>query len=225
MLLRSIFGKTLYYPGKSNFKITQNYQKILDLAKVRYVMLDNIPSFNDLYGKDLIEAKRKLIYFLKDNGIKKIITNCPHSYNILKDIIPSEHIITTIFNKIQNIIPDTKLRENLSDKSKQIEDNREIVTYHDSCNLCRKNNICNKPREIIRALGYILEEFEYNKKNALCCGNNVIEFKNKISKKRLMQCKTKILITACPVCYKNFQENSKDIRILELSEAILKNVR
>jgi heterodisulfide reductase subunit D len=101
-------------------------------------------------------------------GVKKIITACPHCFNILKNEYPTlggnyEVIHHTTF--IQQLINDGRIRlkEGGEFKGKKI-------TYHDSCYLGRGNNIYEAPREVLQALDVELVEMKRCKTNGLCCG-------------------------------------------------------
>jgi Fe-S oxidoreductase len=84
-----------------------------------------------------------------------------------------------------------------------------------------------EPREIIKALGYEIEEMELNRLESFCCGGgggvkaNEPLLANQMAQDRVAQAEktgAKYLITPCPLCYLNLKENSKDIEIKELSQ-------
>ena len=87
--------------------------------------------------------------------------------------------------------------------------------------------VFDEPREIIKNLGYEIEEMELNKNNSFCCGggggviNNEPELAKKIAFDRINQAKktkAEFLCTACPLCYLHLKENSPDFEIKELSQ-------
>ena len=108
------------------------------------------------------------IQILNNYGIKKIVTACPHCFNILKNEYPAlggnyEVIHHTVF--LQQLIDEgkIKLKDGSAFKGKKI-------TYHDSCYLGRANNIYEAPRKVLEAFDTELVEMKRCKTNGLCCG-------------------------------------------------------
>jgi Fe-S oxidoreductase len=222
-LVSQIGGNTLYYPGcLTRFvapEIAERYQKILDMIGLDII---TIPEFNCCgspvqaagFHDDFVDLIRKNKDIFKKYGVKRIITNCPACSKIFKDIyeIPTEHITETLVKHLDKI-PEGKYSE--------------PICYHDPCHLSRGRGVTEEPRKILSHLGFELVEMSNYGKKSLCCGggggvkSNYPEISNKIAKIRLSQCKTKKLVTSCPLCYKNLKENaSKRIQVLELSEVI-----
>jgi heterodisulfide reductase subunit D len=108
------------------------------------------------------------IHTLNNYGIKKIVTACPHCFNILKNEYPElggnyEVIHHTVF--LQELIHDgkIKMKEGESFKGKKI-------TYHDSCYLGRGNNVYEAPRKVLELLDAELIEMKRCGSKGLCCG-------------------------------------------------------
>jgi heterodisulfide reductase subunit D len=108
------------------------------------------------------------IQTLNTYNIKKIVTACPHCFNILKNEYPElgghyEVIHHTTF--LQQLINEgkIKLKEGGSFKGKKI-------TYHDSCYLGRANDIYEAPRKVLEILDAELVEMKRCRSNGLCCG-------------------------------------------------------
>lgn len=108
------------------------------------------------------------IQVLNGYEVKKIVTACPHCFNIFKNEYPAlggnyEVIHHTTF--LQGLINEGRvvLKEGGAFKGKKI-------TYHDSCYLGRANNIYEAPREVLAALDVELVEMKRCKTNGLCCG-------------------------------------------------------
>ena len=215
----------LYFPGCMTKYVLKdkedNYKKILEKIGIEFIMLKDeefccgSPVINAGYKEDFKKLKEKNLEKFKKYGVGKIITNCPACYNILKDEykLNVKHISQVILENI--------------DKFKKRFD--EEMTYHDSCHLGRYGSIYEEPREILKAIGINIKEFENNREKSDCCGagggmkNNMPNLSNQIAKDLLNKVKTKKLITGCPMCYQHFKENSKnkDVVVMELGEVFV----
>jgi Fe-S oxidoreductase len=108
------------------------------------------------------------IQILNNYGVKKIVTTCPHCFNILRNEYPElggsyEVIHHTVF--LQQLIDEGRIRlkEEGPYKGKRI-------TFHDSCYLGRANDIYEAPRKVLEALEAELVEMKRCRSKGLCCG-------------------------------------------------------
>jgi Fe-S oxidoreductase len=222
----------LYYPGcltKFVLKdIKQNYKKILDWLEISYIEINELgccgsPVLNSGYMKDfenLIKNNKKI---LEDYGIGTIISNCPSCCSMFKRYYPEYKVyhITEIINF-----------NSLNVENKKITVENEKITYHDPCHLGRYLGIYEKPREILRNLGFEIIEMENNKQFSNCCGgggnlnNNFPEISEKLAKSRINEAiKTgcKVLVTTCPMCYLQLKKHSESkIKVMEFSEVFIR---
>jgi Fe-S oxidoreductase len=98
--------------------------------------------------------------------VKKIVTQCPHCLNALKNDYAA-------LGKQYEVIHHTEFLNELINQGKitPVKTTDTRISYHDSCYLGRHNQIYDAPREIIKALpGVQLEEFPRTGNEALCCG-------------------------------------------------------
>jgi len=168
-------------------------------------------------------------------GVKKIVTACPHCFNILKNEYPAlggnydvEHHATFL----QQLINDGKLKvEGGSFKGKKI-------TYHDSCYLGRANDIYEAPRQLIQQLDADLVEMKRSKAKGLCCGAGGAQmFKedekgdlriNEERTKDVVESDADIVAVACPFCNTMLTDGVKGVnlqekvRVLDIAELIAK---
>ncbi len=174
----------------------------------------------------------QLIQVFSMYEVKKIITTCPHCFNVLKHEYPDlgghyEVIHYTEF--LSTILREGKLkvdREKLAAKS---------ATYHDPCYLGRINDIYEPPRYILKELGLSLTEMPRNRSFALCCGAGGAQMFKDAEKgdkevfiertEEALKAHAGIIGTACPFCmtmltdglkYKNKEEEVQNLDIAEL---------
>lgn len=216
-------GAVLYYPGcMTRFylkEVFNNYKSVLSDIGIDFRTINDLkccgsPLLNAGYVDAFEEVKKENLKLMKKYNVTKIITNCPHCYNIFKTeySIKTEHITQTL----------------ASNKKKLVAENNEEATYHDPCLLARKNNIIDEPREVLKQVDFKLIEPIRTKEKTFCCGagsgvkQNSPKIANKIAKERLKQLESKKIIVSCPYCYAHLKENAGGKKkIIELSEALI----
>jgi heterodisulfide reductase subunit D len=225
-------------------KITRAIATILNKAGIKYAILGAEESCT---GDPARRAGNEFIFqmmayrnieTLNNYGVKKIVTGCPHCFNILKNEYPElggnyDVIHHTSF--IQELIDEgkIKLKEGGSFEGKRI-------TYHDSCYLGRANHIYEAPRKILEALDAELVEMKHCRSKGLCCGaggaqmfkeeekgNTRVNFERT---EQALETGAGIIASACPFCntmltdgvkHGQKEENIKVFDIAELIEASL----
>lgn len=178
------------------------------------------------------------IQLLNTYGIKKIVTICPHCFNIFKNEYPElggsyEVVHHTTF--LQNLIDDgrIKLTDAIAFKGKKI-------TYHDSCYLGRGNGIYEAPRKVLEALDAELIEMKRCRKNGLCCGAGGGQmFKEeeagstRINLERSAEAiatGAEIVAAACPFCNTMLTDGVKhaekedSVRVLDVAEIVAQSL-
>lgn len=178
------------------------------------------------------------IQTLNNYEIKKIVTACPHCFNIFKNEYPElggnyEVIHHTTF--LQQLIDDGKIK--LTDanlfKGKKI-------TYHDSCYLGRGNGIYEAPRKVLEALDAELVEMKRCGKNGLCCGAGGAQMfkeeeagKTRINFERTneaIETGSQIIAAACPFCNTMLTDGVKasdkeaEVKVMDVAELVAMSI-
>jgi Fe-S oxidoreductase len=174
------------------------------------------------------------IQVLNGYGIKKIVTTCPHCFNILKNEYPAlggnyEVIHHTTF--LQQLINEgkIKLKEGGSFKGKRI-------TYHDSCYLGRANHIYEAPRAVLEAMDAELVEMKRCRTNGLCCGAGGAQMfkeeekgETRVNWERTNEAigtGANIIACACPFCNTmmtdgvKVAEKEENVQVLDIAELV-----
>jgi len=222
-------------------KITRDFVKILESAKVDYAVLgeEEIDSGDSARraGNEFLFQMQAMqnIEVLNAYEIKKIITCDPHDYNTLKNEYSDYNGNFEVYHHtefIEMLINENKLTVNKS------EFNNKKITYHDPCYLGRGNQIYDAPRNVIQETNCTLVEMHRNKSRALCCGAGGAQmFKEpengemEVFELRTMdalEVNPEVIITACPFCMTmltdgiKLKEKEDKINILDIAELIAK---
>jgi Fe-S oxidoreductase len=218
-------------------KVAQSVARLLKAAGINFGILGTEESCcgepaRRLGNEYLFQMQaEKNIEILKNYGVKRIVTACPHGYNILKNEYPQ-------FGGNYEVIHHTELIAQLikEGKLKVKRGLNEIVTYHDACYLGRYNDIYNQPRQIIRSIpGLDMVEMERNRRRAFCCGGGgghmwlEEQEGNRINEMRTeqaMETRAQTVITACPLCLQMFEDGIKakaaeeQLKVMDIAELL-----
>ena len=221
-------------------KITRAFATILNKLEINYAVLGNEEMCN---GDPARRAGNEFLFqmmayqniqLLDSYHIKKIVTACPHCFNILKNEYPAlggKYEVVHHATFLQQLIDEGKIvmKEGGAYKGKKI-------TYHDSCYLGRANNIYEAPRKVLEALDVELVEMKRSRSNGLCCGAGGAQiFKEeekgneRISTERTKEAigtGAKIIAANCPFCMimltdgVKANEKEEEVEVLDLAELI-----
>jgi Fe-S oxidoreductase/nitrate reductase gamma subunit len=165
-------------------------------------------------------------------GVKKIITQCPHCFNVFKNEYPQIGGNYEVIHHSQLL--DRLVREGrLSLAGASLE---ERVTYHDSCYLGRHNDVYLAPRRVVGSLaGIDLVEMPRNGTRAMCCGaggarmwmeENVGKKVNTERSQEAIATGASRIAVACPFCYVMFDDGVKgegkdeEVRVQDIAEIL-----
>ncbi|MDR2966601.1 MAG: (Fe-S)-binding protein [Methanobacteriaceae archaeon] len=222
----------LYFRGCTTKKKLENIfnstEKLLKIANVDYEILDDENCCGSILlriGNDE-EAKKLIKNNIATFKNEKILVSCAGCYMTFKEDYKK------LFNVNLDVLHSSQLFKKLIDENKLNINASDInVTYHDPCHLTRHSYELDAPRELIKSIAN-LKEMENNRENSKCCGagggvkSAFPDIAKSIAKSRLKEVedtKCETVITTCPFCKLNLDENSS-LEVLDLSEFILKNL-
>lgn len=148
-------------------------------------------------------------------SFKRIMTQCPHCFNTIKNEYPQFDGNFSVIHHTQLI---AELIGNRRIKPKQTV--TETITYHDSCYLGRYNNVFEPQRDILKSLGANgkLVEMARSRETGLCCGGgggrmwleeNTGSRINNLRIQDVMDVKAKTVASACPFCMTMLEDGAK----------------
>ena len=219
-------------------KVVRAFAKILTHLNVSYAVLGKEETCTGdparRAGNEMLYQMQALqvIEILKRYEVKRLITICPHCFNIFKNEYPDLGGNYEVINYLQFLnqqINDGNLKIN-HESLKDV-----IVTYHDPCYLGRANDMYAEPRSILKSLTSNFVEMHRNKSFALCCGAGGAQMFKEAEKgdkevfiertEDALKTDAKVIATACPFCmtmitdglkYKNKEEEIKNMDVAEL---------
>ena len=221
----------LYYKGctareKLN-SISKATERILKIANIKYETLDDEKCCGSVLLRTgfLDDAIDEMKLNLQDLEGKTILTSCAGCYKTLKEdykkYLDADLNVIHISQLLEQLIKDNKI--NLKGNNKQ------KVTYHDSCHLGRHAGEYEAPRNVISSISNLVE-MENTKEKARCCGSGggvksaYGDLSNSIAELRIAEANetdADLLVTACPFCKLNLSQSSDDLEVLDLSEFVL----
>ena len=165
-------------------------------------------------------------------GVKKIITQCPHCFNVIKNEYPQlggNYEVMHHSQLLDELVRDGRL--SLAGASLE-----ERVTYHDSCYLGRHNDVYLAPRRVVGSLaGIDLVEMPRNGTRGMCCGAGGARMwmeestGKKVNTERSQEAiatgATRVAV-ACPFCYVMFDDGVKgegkdeEVRVQDIAEIL-----
>jgi Fe-S oxidoreductase len=221
-------------------KITRAFATILNKLEINYAILGKEESCT---GDPVRRAGNEFMFqmmayqniqLLNQYNVKKIVTTCPHCFNILKNEyaeLGGQYEVVHHSAFLQSLINEgrIKLKGGGSFKGKRI-------TYHDSCYLGRANGIYEAPRQVLEILDAELVEMKRCRTNGLCCGAGGAQMFKEEEKgdKRVNQERTdeaidtgaSIIAAACPFCNTmltdgvKVREKEDEVKVLDIAELI-----
>jgi Fe-S oxidoreductase len=203
-----------------NQKITRALVKLLQSAGVKFAVMQqercNCESARRLGNEYLYQlATMENVENLSALSFKRILTQCPHCFNTIKNEFPQFEGKFDVVHHTQFI---AQLIENKRLNPKRI--SGEMITYHDSCYLGRYNGIFDPQREILKRLsgdGQVVE-MARSRNKGLCCGGgggrmwleeNTGTRINQLRIQDVLDVNAKTVASACPFCMTMLEDGAK----------------
>lgn len=219
-------------------KITRSIASILQHVGMKYAVLGQEESCT---GDPAKRAGNEFLYqmqamtnieVLDGYGVKKIVTGCPHCFNMLKNEYPAlqgNYDVIHHTQLIQDLIEQGKLKTAGGESFKG-----KRITYHDPCYLGRANGVYEAPRKALEELDADLIEMKRCKSKGLCCGAGGAQMFKEPEKgtkdiniertEEALGTKPDFIAAGCPFCMtmitdgvKHF-EKEDEVKVLDIAE-------
>ncbi|MBC8144987.1 MAG: (Fe-S)-binding protein, partial [bacterium] len=223
-------------------KVTRAFAELMDMAGVKFRILGTEEKCNgdtarrmgnEYLAQSLIQMN---VETLNGYDVKKIVTTCPHCFNVLLNEYPDfggRYDVVHHTTYIAELIKEGRIRTMSAMQHK--------VTYHDSCYLGRYNNTYESPRAHNSDVTVLeIDEMDRNRSRGLCCGAGGGQmFMEETEGKRINIERTEealatgadMIATACPFCMTMMNDGvkSKDqednVRVQDVAEIVLRSAK
>ncbi len=202
-------------------KITQAVARILKAAGLSYAILGRDEPCNGdtarrLGNEYLYQTMAQMaVEVFAGYNVKKVITNCPHCFNTIKNEFPQfggEYETVHAATLVADLIKQGKVRV-----GKDID---ESIVFHDSCYLGRYNEVYDAPREILKSIpGARVSESERSRNTGMCCGagggrmwidEEPSQRVNTLRVDQLLETNAGTIASACPYCMTMLSDGVKE---------------
>jgi heterodisulfide reductase subunit D len=225
-------------------KITRAFAAILSKIGIRYAILGKEEMCT---GDPVRRAGNEFLFqmmayqniqLLNNYGIKKIVTTCPHCFNIFRNEYPElggQYEVIHHTTLLQQLIDEGRIRLKEGGPFKGMR-----ITYHDSCYLGRANGIYEAPRKVLAALDAELVEMRRCRSKGLCCGAGGAQMFKEEEKgstrvnfersDEALSTGAGIIAAACPFCNTmltdgvKHEEKEDSVKVLDIAELIAASI-
>ena len=223
--------------------VTVALAQILDAAGVSWGILgkdekccgDSLRRLGNEYVFD--RMTRENVALLKERGVTKVITQCPHCFTTLKNDYRQYGIELEVVHHselIRDLLAAGRLK--LDHRVTELGG----IIFHDSCYLGRHNDVYEAPREVLaRTTGAAPAEFERAREESFCCGAGggrmwmEERIGTRINLARVEEALRKnpdTICVSCPYCMTMLEDGLKDkqagqTRVRDIAEVVAEGMR
>ncbi|MBC8335009.1 MAG: 4Fe-4S dicluster domain-containing protein [Anaerolineales bacterium] len=225
-----------------NKKVTQSFVKLLQKANVDFGVLGMDEACCGETARRMgheyifqVMAEQNIEIF-NEIKFKRIVSQCPHCLNTLKNEYPQMGGNFEVIHSSQLL---TEIADDLSLDQAEGNGVQGRLTYHDSCYLGRYNGEYEAPRDLLDKAKTDRVEMARCGENSFCCGAGgggmwvETDTDKRINQRRLqdaLDVEADVVATACPYCLTMFEDalNSKgmseNIQVLDIAEVLEKQL-
>jgi Fe-S oxidoreductase len=222
-------------------KVTQAFAKLMQIAGADFAILgaqekctgDPARRAGNEYLAQML--MRENVGTLNGYGVNRIVTTCPHCFNILKNEYPQ-------FGGNYDVMHHSELLQDLirSGKIKLTREQHAKITFHDPCYLGRYNQMYDEPRTALGTIpGIQVVEMHRSRDKSFCCGAGAARMfmEERIGKRvnierteEALSLKPNIVGTACPFCMTMLKDGVKEkdisglVQVKDIAEIVLEAV-
>jgi Fe-S oxidoreductase/nitrate reductase gamma subunit len=229
-------------------KVSRAIVRILREAKVSFAILGEEETCNGEAARRLgneylfqMQAQAN-VETLNGHGVKKVLVQCPHCLNTLKNELPAfggRYEVVHHAELVARLVAEGRLHaeaaEGISGRA---------VTFHDPCYLARWNGVTEAPRKALAAVpGIRLLEMPRNRRQGFCCGAGGGRFwleeklGTRVNQARVAEAAATlgeaggVVATGCPFCLTMVKDGVNEtgreetLRVLDVAEIVAAGLR
>jgi heterodisulfide reductase subunit D len=229
-----------FYPMA--YKIPQAMVQILGRSGVDFTLMGGeewccgFPLFTAGMSVQMKDLGRHNIEGVKATGARILVSTCASCYHTWKHVYPE---MFPDFPKHLEVLHATEYLARLVENGQlPLGKVERTITYHDPCDLGKRNNIFDEPRYVLQHIpGINLVEMANHHQNSLCCGGggNVESFSPDVvgeaSRNRLLQAQAtgaEYIVSACQQCMRTFFNGTRKhnirLRVMDFSQIVLDSI-
>jgi len=229
-----------FYPMA--YKIPQSMVQILGRSGVDFTIMGGkewccgFPLFTGGMSDSIHDLAVHNLEQVMATGAKTLVSTCASCFHTWKHIYPD---LLSNFPKDLEVLHATEYLARLVEKGQiKLGAVERLITYHDPCDLGKRNGIFDEPRYVLEKIpGIELREMANHHQNSLCCGGggNVEAFSPdtvaEASKNRLEQAQNtgaEYIVSACQQCMRTFTNGARKsqirLRAMDFTQLVLESI-